>query len=183
MFVVPRTWPHNLLVDEIAMNAELRDQLIEVQARILALEAAQTDDSAAVAALLAPWTAYTPSLTAAITNPSVGAGSITGSYIQFGKTVIGVADIIFGAGMSVGNGAYSISLPKPPSGNVYTDIGEGWVYDFSTTTTWQVILRVTGVNMNMSRTAAGTAIYVSQAQPTTWAANDHIHTHFSYQST
>jgi hypothetical protein len=55
--------------------------------------------------------AYTPALTGSTTNPSIGAGSITASYSQIGKVLIGQIDVSFGAGATAGSGTFALSLP------------------------------------------------------------------------
>lgn len=59
------------------------------------------------------WTAWTPALTAATTNPTLGSGSVQeGSYMQLGKLVIAHFNIQFGSsGQNAGSGEYRISLP------------------------------------------------------------------------
>lgn len=90
------------------MNAEIRDAFIGVQAA---------------------WTSFTPTLTAATTNPT--GQSYTGSaYMRIGKTVHMRAVITLSA--STGSGAYSISLPASPIASteqnlsgIITDTGVG----------------------------------------------------------
>lgn len=64
-------------------------------------------------------TAYTPTLTAGTTNPSIGTGSAVGTYSIVGKTMTGQFYITFGSGSSVGSGAYQVSLP---AGFTYTSL-------------------------------------------------------------
>lgn len=62
------------------------------------------------------WTAYVPTLTATVTNPTLGAGPaghITGKYVQIDKTVICDIEWGFGAGATLGNGTFVFSLPVP----------------------------------------------------------------------
>lgn len=57
------------------------------------------------------WTAYTPVLTAATTNPTIGNGSIIGRYALYGKTVHFAMEFVFGSTSTAGSGAWSFSLP------------------------------------------------------------------------
>lgn len=57
------------------------------------------------------WTGYTPTLTAATTNPTVGNGSIIGRYKQYGKVVFFAVEFVFGSTSTAGSGAWAISLP------------------------------------------------------------------------
>jgi hypothetical protein len=63
--------------------------------------------------LEAGWTAYTPTLTATVTNPTLGTGSsVSGFYKRIGKTVFWRAVIQAGsAAVAAGSGTYSLSLP------------------------------------------------------------------------
>ena len=79
-------------------------------------------------ALYAPWLSYTPTWTASSGSTSVGAGgSLTGSYKQIGATVcVRIRLVIGGAGVSLGTGSWSLTLPAdfPPRG---TRTITGWV--------------------------------------------------------
>lgn len=65
--------------------------------------------------------AYTPALTASVTNPNLdiydpdinpgGTGSATGKYVRHGNLVYAIGDLQFGAAATAGNGTYRISLP------------------------------------------------------------------------
>jgi hypothetical protein len=57
------------------------------------------------------WSSYTPSWTAATTNPSLGNGSATGRVMQIGKMVHFAAHIVAGSTTTYGSGQYRISLP------------------------------------------------------------------------
>lgn len=65
----------------------------------------------AVAGVTDPWTSYSPSWTAATSNPSIGNGSISGSYIQSGKLVIATASITMGSTTTYGSGVWRVSMP------------------------------------------------------------------------
>ena len=57
------------------------------------------------------WTAYTPSWTAATTNPSLGNGSIEGRYISLGPMAWVRGRVVAGSTTTYGSGEYRISLP------------------------------------------------------------------------
>ncbi len=64
----------------------------------------------------AGWTSYTPTLTAATTNPTLGAASAGavqfGRYCKVGRLVVAQFGIRFAtSGASAGSGAYTVSLP------------------------------------------------------------------------
>lgn len=122
------------------------------------------------------WNSYTPALTAATTNPTLGTGaSATGTYIQIGKTVHFRAVIKFGtSGVAAGSGTYQISLPvtaaaflSPADRIGGADLndnsaGAAYIGSLSPVDTSKVSLRVHG---------AGTATH---AVPFAWAASDQI---------
>lgn len=90
-----------------------------------------------VDAIEAGWTAYTPTLTAVTTNPTLGTGSVAvGAYKRIGKTVFWRASILCGsAGVVAGSGTYQLSLPpiaaKSTERSQYTK-GSGLIKDSST---------------------------------------------------
>jgi len=57
------------------------------------------------------FTAYTPTWTATTTNPTIGNGTIAGSYTQLGKLVIVEARLLAGSTTTYGAGNYIMSLP------------------------------------------------------------------------
>ena len=57
------------------------------------------------------WNTYSPTWTAASSNPSIGNGTITGRYKQIGKTVFVNVKISMGTTTTFGSGNWRISLP------------------------------------------------------------------------
>lgn len=98
-------------------------------------------DSYAGPTLLAqPLQSYTPALTAATTDPSLGTGGIiTGFYYCIFDQVYTWGELRFKTGLSVGSGNYIVTLPFPantfktPSVNIGAGpvIGSGQVWDNS----------------------------------------------------
>lgn len=60
------------------------------------------------------WTPFTPPWTAQTTNPAIGNGTITGAYVQIGKTVHFRFKLIFGSTTTGGSGTWMFSLPVAP---------------------------------------------------------------------
>ncbi|MFD9047693.1 hypothetical protein [Streptomyces zaomyceticus] len=87
---VPRTWVVGEVVTAAYMNAEIRDQWLD---------------------MLAAWTTYTPSWTAATTNPVLSNGTIVGRYKKIGRLVNFQIDLTMGSTTTYGSGAWSITLP------------------------------------------------------------------------
>ncbi|NUR05842.1 MAG: hypothetical protein HOQ45_02385 [Nocardioidaceae bacterium] len=59
------------------------------------------------------WQAYTPTWGSGGTAPAIGNGSITGGYIQAGKTVMFETRLTFGSTTTFGTGTYTVTLPTP----------------------------------------------------------------------
>lgn len=126
---------------------------------------------------LAIWTgaptAYTPTFTAATTNPNIGTtGTIVGSYVLVGKQCRWrVAITTSGTGIAVGSGIYALSMPL--TGAVTTQItGAGFIYTgtfklFVTdgTATVRCLLTATGAQMDHTSgmTAVGNVLEASGA--------------------
>jgi hypothetical protein len=86
--------------------------------------------------LLDAWRqAYTPALTSGGTAPSLGNGTITGSFSRSGSTTSIVGELTIGSTTTLGTGILSISLPAAmkndinfAGGTVYMNIG-GSIYE------------------------------------------------------
>lgn len=131
------------------------------------------------------WTAYTPTLGATVSNPTLGAGSAVGRYTQNGKIVHCMLDIVFGVGMAAGSGVYVILLPVTISSSVPNNavLGSGRLYDSSSTVsalTCGFIFSADHTRVQMIVNGTGTT--VTNAVPWTWAANDEIRLILTYEA-
>lgn len=137
---------------------------------------------------LLAWHDYTPALTASV-NPTMGASpTLAGRYVKIGRTVIGYADIKFGAsGSAGGNGIYAISLPPfaAVTASYPKRVGMGDVYHAGAAALVRVYLaNSTTVNMFYTATTpTGTQTQVSSTTPWTWTNNDELHVNFQYEAT
>lgn len=136
-----------------------------------------------------PWQVYSPILTASITDPTLGDGSITGRYVTVGATVIGEIRFSGGVtGFNRGEGQYFFTLPFNGVAENYQPVG-------------QVVMRDEGPGV----TYFGTAIFnnnesgrielyihtqvaqfdeglpVTHSTPFLFGANDKILVHFQYE--
>lgn len=75
------------------------------------------------------WPAYSPALTASVTNPALGAtGQAVGAAHTTGKTCRWRAAFSWaGAGASAGSGDYEVWLPATPTGT-FPVLGQGYAY-------------------------------------------------------
>lgn len=92
-WTTPRTWVAGETVTAALLNTHVRDNLKAVGD---------------------PWTTYTPTWTAATTNPTIGNGTIAGRYMAAGKYITFEIQIVMGSTTTYGAGAYSLTLPVAP---------------------------------------------------------------------
>lgn len=58
------------------------------------------------------WTTYTPTWTAATTNPTLGNGTLVGRYMRVdGRTIVAHINLTIGSTTTLGTGGYSFALP------------------------------------------------------------------------
>jgi hypothetical protein len=127
------------------------------------------------------WTAYTPTLT----NATLGNGTLTGSYIQLGKLVIGRVTFTFGSTSSLTGSGLDVSLPVTA---VATTAGAGQTFIADTGTANYFgptyLLSTTKVFpsvYNVSATYA-TVAGLTTAVPMTWANTDQFIVNFFYEA-
>ena len=79
----------------------------------------------------APWAKYTPTWTAATSNPSLGNGTIVGRFVLIGRTVLCRIHLAAGSTTTFGSGAFRFSLPITPAttGSNFPQIGPANVLD------------------------------------------------------
>lgn len=139
---------------------------------------------------LQPWTTYTPTLRASVTNPTIGNGIISGRYMNVGATVFGEIRIQAGTvGFNRGEGTYTISLPangvaenyQPVGQVVMRDEGPGVTYFGTAIFNNNNVDRIElFIHSQVSQFDEGVA--VTHSTPFLFSANDKILIHFSYES-
>lgn len=114
-------------------------------------------------------TSYTVSWTGATTNPTLGNGTLTGRWGQFGPFVHVQISLTIGSTSTGGSGRWQFSLPVTPAdGTVLTAIG----IDVSATTRYGGSAWVTtGTGVFSVNLAAG-SVGVTSTVPMTWADGD-----------
>jgi hypothetical protein len=167
-WTAPRTWVAAETVTAALLNTHIRDN-----------EKALGD----------PWTAYTPTLSASTTPPTLGTGSaVSGAYIAAGKLIIGRARIAFGtSGTAAGSGTYRFSLPVAAAASGETRaISSIRMFDSSANaiaTPAVVIAGTTYMEFQYQATwPSGTFTVVTHAAPWAWAASDWIEVAFCYEA-
>jgi hypothetical protein len=136
------------------------------------------------------WTSYTPVLTAATTNPTLGTGSSsTGSYARIQDLIIYRFAITFGtSGVAAGSGVYRVSLPVTASATTsFYEIGNGQTsfYDSSLVVIYFAnawLPNTTYLEILYQQTFNGLLSNVTNAAPVIPAANDAISGLIIYQA-
>jgi len=153
-WTAPTTWTTGQTPTAALMNLHIRDNLN-----------AAGDHTA--------WAAYTPALTATVTNPNPSAKA--GHYLRVGNLV--VCAYLFTCGTTVGSGDYMVSLPVTGNMNNNLRCGSGYLYDASAYDSWVTVhyssstAATTVKVMWNAKTANGV---VTHASPAAWGANDVI---------
>jgi hypothetical protein len=137
-----------------------------------------------------PWQTYSPVLTASVTNPTIGNGSVTGRYTFIGASIYGEIRVIAGTtGFNRGEGVYKISLPaagvienyQPVGQVVVRDEGPGVTYFgtaiFNNNNASVLELFIHG---QVAQYAEGFAI--THTTPFLFSANDKILIQFTYEA-
>ena len=136
------------------------------------------------------WQNYTPSLTASVTNPVIGNGTLSGRYVTLGATVIGEIRVIAGTvGFSRGSGIYTVTLPtagvyenyQPVGQVVMRDEGPGITY-FGTAIFNNNINNRLELFIHSQSASFDEGVAITESSPFLFSANDKILIHFQYES-
>jgi hypothetical protein len=132
---------------------------------------------------------YTPVLTAATTNPTLGSGATAvGEYSIMGSTVHVTGQIIFGTAMNAGSGIYGSSLPveAATSGFSNTMVGQARCYEAGGNTDTPVLCYLgSSTAFTMTFPALwpnATLTAVAHNQPFAWTQSDRIDFQCTYQA-
>lgn len=135
------------------------------------------------------WPSYTPALTAATTNPSLGTSPTQiGSYTRVGRQISGLATIVFGTTPSAGSGEYRIGLPVTPRSTNsagHNLIGHGMIFDSSVSALEHVELSWFAPGpfaLLFRQGASGTLWQIRHDNPWPWAQGDFIVLQFNYEA-
>lgn len=127
------------------------------------------------------WTNYAPSLTATVTNPTMGAGAfLLGRYRYLAnKLLICQFSIQFGSsGVGAGSGFYRVSLPVQAGAesnnelSLATALGSAWLFNNSATQRTGVIRLIDSTHLEIEE--AGAAGTVAATVPWTWGNQYHL---------
>jgi hypothetical protein len=86
------------------------------------------------------WVSYTPVWAGLGSNPTLGNGTLTGSFKQRGKIVFFRINLTTGSTTTYGSGGYNITLPvTAQNAGVNTIIGNGYTIDASTGAYYHIV--------------------------------------------
>lgn len=145
---------------------------------------ADVSGSAAIAQTKLSFTApatYTPALTGASSNPTMGSGAVQeGRWMQLGKLVFVRVHITFGTSPTNPGGLWQVDLPTSAQGT-FRITGSGFVYDDSASQTYVVSARTNATTSLMNLFYHGGDRF-SGTTPITVAVNDTIHLDLLYEA-
>lgn len=147
-----------------------------------------TGDLASSVGNFGAWTAYTATVTAETTNPTLGTGSTNaGYYAQVGKVVTARFKIQFGtSGVAAGLGAYFVALPvAAATAQASITVGNGYGYDSSAIALSAFTAYCNTANriaFLFNTTLNGAYAVLGAAAPWTWAANDYFEAAIQYEA-
>lgn len=128
------------------------------------------------------WSAYTPVWTAASSNPAIGNGTLSGRYLQIGKTVHYYGRILMGSTTTFGSGDWRISLPvtaQTVSGS--GTAGAGTCGDASATSAGSRPVTMDLITSTTMRLVSPTGV-VAGTVPFTWTTGDDVRWHITYEA-
>ncbi|MFD3333508.1 hypothetical protein ACFWV1_12810 [Streptomyces sp. NPDC058700] len=158
----PRTWVVGEVVTAAYLNAEVRDQWLDV---------------------LAAWTTYTPTWTATV-NPSLGNGSVVGRYKKLGRLVNFQIDLTMGSTTTYGTGAWGLTLPFTAASSSGSRVGVAQALGASRFG-GQIIVSpgASGIGAFFpASSAASNYSSAAAAVPFAWAANNELRITGTYES-
>jgi len=128
------------------------------------------------------WISYTPTWTAATTNPTVGNGTLQGWYSLNGKTCSVRIHLTMGSTTTYGSGSYRWDLPFTSVGilaGAGNTIGTGNVYDTSGGSR-TIMFAYQGGNTYVQLATSG-SVLVAPASPFTFANGDSVSINLSFE--
>lgn len=126
-WTAPSTWVSGAILTAAQLNTQLRDNMLEL------------------APFFATWTAWTPRIDQGA-NTNIAKSATDAKYLKVGKLVIAQFSVTMSASGVAGSNVLlkAVSLPAAAAGAVY---GNGYIYDSSTTTYYNVTAQNTGTDL------------------------------------
>lgn len=177
----PKTWLPGELVTAAMLNTELRDELTDLNVRVPALVNDPTrflrSDGQWVVVAAGGTVAYTPTWTTnSGSQPSIGNGTLRGSYSKVGNLVQAAFIIISGSSTVLGSGIWFFSLPVPAD-PAYEYFGGAMMFESGFANVAMGFWR--GNEGSIMSTGGG---FVNPGDGRAWATGFEIHASLSYLS-
>lgn len=143
-----------------------------------------------VAVIEGAWTAYTPTWTASVSNPSLGNGVLTGAYRKVGKSISIRINLTMGSTTSYGSGGWLLSLPptmtaKPVAGHSVWPIWTGTAVcrdvSMSTYVTAVSYVQSAATAVGVISEGAAPSLNVDNDTPFAWATSDNLALQINYE--
>lgn len=161
----PRTWVPGEKPPASTLNAHIRDNF---------------------KAIGDPWTAYTPTWTAATTDPAINNGSLLGAFSAAGKLIQFWAQITMGSSTTYGAGSWSIGLPTAAVESTHSWLFSGVAKDTSSGGSFPLFgerVAASRLQLRVLPSTAGNAFAnASPASPFTWANTDVLFISGTYEA-
>jgi hypothetical protein len=128
------------------------------------------------------WTTYVPVWTSTGTAPALGNGSLTGRYVQIGKTVIAKANLTMGSTTTFGTGNYFISLPATAFAVEVNSLGLARAFDASAGAIYGATAVMNTSSKVQMETFASSVVVWTNLVPVTWATSDQLAIQVIYEA-
>ena len=166
--------------DEMLIR-DVSEALVVNQSKRMQLDTLATWLTDVIGAVLLPaWQAWTPTWTAATTNPNIGNGTLSGRYCQVGKLVHCQLYMLAGSTTTFGTGVWRFSYPVAPNttnANLY-QLGTCWIVDTGTTS----FIGITRYGGATYWTLYANVNFASSSHPMTWANTDVLRASFFFEA-
>lgn len=125
------------------------------------------------------WTDYTPTWTGSGGNPSIGNGTLTGSYSRVGDTVSFKIQLVIGSTTTLGTGTWHFTLPVTGT-FVHRAMGAAGLLDSGTG--YQTGMAYLSAAGTCSAVFHGDTDLLRATGPVAWATGDNVYIEGSYQA-
>jgi len=133
------------------------------------------------------WQSYTPTWTAATTNPSIGNGTLTGRYVVIGKLCTYVLGLVTSTTTTYGSGDWAFSLPinavNTAGINFYgvAHIRKAGTANYERIAQIAPYLSTSVINLFIDPTQGSNSTKISATVPFTWGNGDSIGFEITYE--
>jgi hypothetical protein len=131
------------------------------------------------------YTAYTPVWTSTGTAPALGNGTLTGRFIQMGKTVFGRILLTAGSSTTFGTGLWFFSVPVNAHATYDLIVGHYGIataYDTSASGIYQGFFRANSATVASIDSTAVPITNFGNTVPFAWATGDRLGIQFTYEA-